>query len=32
MSCCYETILENLIKCYEEHNQDIFWYHNKIDT
>ena len=21
----YETILENLIKCYEEHNQDTRW-------
>ena len=29
----YETILENLIKCYEEHNQYINWYHNNyIDT
>jgi hypothetical protein len=24
----YETILENLIKCYEEHHQDTRWYHN----
>ena len=24
----YETMLENLIKCYEEHNQDTYWYHN----
>jgi hypothetical protein len=24
----YETILENLIKCYEEHNKDRYWYHN----
>jgi hypothetical protein len=24
----YDLILENLIKCYEEHNQDTYWYHN----
>ena len=24
----YETILENLINCYEENNQDKRWYHN----
>jgi hypothetical protein len=24
----YETILENLIKCYEERHQDTYWYHN----
>ena len=25
---CYDTILENLLKCYEEHNEDTRWYHN----
>lgn len=24
----YETILENLIKCYEEHNKDTYYFHN----
>jgi hypothetical protein len=22
----YETILENLLECYEKHNQDKYWY------
>ena len=24
----YETILENLLKCYDEHNQDKYWFNN----
>ena len=24
----YNEIIENLLKCYEEHNQDTRWYHN----
>ena len=24
----YEIILDNLLKCYEEHNHDTRWYHN----
>ena len=24
----YSEILENLLKCYKEHNQDTRWYHN----
>jgi hypothetical protein len=29
---CYETILENLLKCYDEHNKDRYWWDNNDDN